>query len=64
MQQAWEEKRNAYIIFDGKTRRKETTWKIYRCRWEDNMKMDLREIGWGGRDWNEWLRIGTSGGLF
>jgi hypothetical protein len=22
-----------------------------RCRWADNIKMDLREIGWGGMDW-------------
>jgi hypothetical protein len=22
-----------------------------RRRWEDNSKMDLREIGWGGMDW-------------
>jgi hypothetical protein len=22
-----------------------------RCRWEDNIKMDLREIGWGDMDW-------------
>jgi hypothetical protein len=22
-----------------------------RCRWVDNIKMDLREIGWGGMDW-------------
>jgi hypothetical protein len=22
-----------------------------RCRWVDNIKMDLREIGWGGVDW-------------
>jgi hypothetical protein len=21
-----------------------------RCRWEDNIKMHLREIGWGGAD--------------
>jgi hypothetical protein len=21
-----------------------------RCRWEDNIKMVLREIGWGGMD--------------
>jgi hypothetical protein len=20
-------------------------------KWEDNIKMDLREIGWGGMDW-------------
>jgi hypothetical protein len=22
-----------------------------RRRWENNIKMDLREIGWGGMDW-------------
>jgi hypothetical protein len=22
-----------------------------RSRWVDNIKMDLREIGWGGMDW-------------
>jgi hypothetical protein len=22
-----------------------------RCRWEDNIRMDLRELGWGGMDW-------------
>jgi hypothetical protein len=32
-------------------------------RWVDNIKMDLREIGWEGVDWMQWLRIGTSGGL-
>jgi hypothetical protein len=36
-----------------------------RRRWVDNIKMDLREIGWDGRDWtgSNWLRIGTSIGL-
>jgi hypothetical protein len=24
-----------------------------RHRWEDDIKMDLREIGWGGMDWIE-----------
>jgi hypothetical protein len=24
-----------------------------RCRWVDNIKMDLGEIGWDGRDWIE-----------
>jgi hypothetical protein len=32
------------------------------CRKEDDIKMDLREIGWGGVDLI-CLRIGTSGGL-
>jgi hypothetical protein len=32
--------------------------------WEDNIKMDLRVIGWGGMDWIDVAqRIGTSGGL-
>jgi hypothetical protein len=22
-----------------------------RCRWVDNIKIDLREVGWGGMDW-------------
>jgi hypothetical protein len=22
-----------------------------RRRWDDNIKMDLREVGWGGMDW-------------
>jgi hypothetical protein len=31
------------------------------CRWEDNIKMDVREIGWGVMDWIHLLRIRTSG---
>ena len=31
-------------------------------RGEDNIKIDLQEVGWGGMDW-VWLRIGTHGGL-
>jgi hypothetical protein len=23
----------------------------FRRRWEDNIKINLREIGWGGMDW-------------
>jgi hypothetical protein len=30
--------------------RKDTTRKTRR-RWEDNIRMDLREMGWGGMDW-------------
>jgi hypothetical protein len=22
-----------------------------RCRWKDNIKMDLQEVRWGGKDW-------------
>jgi hypothetical protein len=34
-----------------------------RLRWEDNIKMDLQEVGWGTRTGLIWLRIGT-GGVF
>jgi hypothetical protein len=23
----------------------------HRRRWEDNIKMDVEQVGWGGRDW-------------
>jgi hypothetical protein len=29
---------------------------IPRCRWEDNVKMDLQEVGCGGMDWIELAR--------
>jgi hypothetical protein len=29
----------------------------------DNMKMDLREVGWGAWTGLSWLRIGIGGGL-
>jgi hypothetical protein len=34
-----------------------------RRRWVDNIKIDLREIGWGVMTESIWLRIGTSRGL-
>ena len=36
--------------FGGETWGKETT---SRCRWEDNIKMNLQEVGYGGMDWIE-----------
>ena len=32
-----------------------------RGRWEDNIKMDLHEVGLGGCPGLIWLRIGTGG---
>jgi hypothetical protein len=32
-------------------------------RWEGNIKMDLREVGWDELTGSIWLRIGTRGGL-
>jgi hypothetical protein len=34
-----------------------------RHRPEDNIKMDLRERGWGGKGLNSVAQIGTSGGM-
>jgi hypothetical protein len=28
-----------------------------RRRWVENVKMDLREIGWGGMDWMDWIDL-------
>jgi len=35
-----------------------------RRRWEDNIKMGLPEMGYGGMDWIDLLRIGSGGGNF
>ena len=29
-----------------------------RCRWVDNIKMDLQELGWGDMDWIELAQKG------
>jgi hypothetical protein len=43
-------KRNAYRILVGKPEGKRPLGRPRR-RWVDNIKMDLREIGWDGMDW-------------
>jgi hypothetical protein len=45
-----EEKRNAYRILVAKPKVKRVLGK-QRHRWVDNIKIDLREIEWGGMDW-------------
>jgi hypothetical protein len=44
------ETRNAYRILAGKPEGKRPLGRPRR-RWMDNIKMDLGEIGWDGRDW-------------
>jgi hypothetical protein len=44
------EKRNAYRILVGKPEGKRPLGRPRR-RWVDNIKIDLREIGWDGVDW-------------
>jgi hypothetical protein len=44
------EQMNAYRILVGKLEGKRPPGKP-RLRWVDNIKMDFRELGWGGMDW-------------
>jgi hypothetical protein len=44
------DKRNAYRILEGKPE-EERPLERPRRRWVDNIKMDLREIGWNGIYW-------------
>jgi hypothetical protein len=43
------EKRTAYRVLVGKPEGKRPLGRLRR-RWEDNIRMDLGEIGWGGMD--------------
>jgi hypothetical protein len=45
-------KRNTYRILVGKSEGKRPLGRPRR-RWVDNIKMDLREIGWGGMGWTD-----------
>jgi hypothetical protein len=44
------EKKNAYRILIAKPEGKRPQGR-HKRRWEDNIKVDIREIGWGGMDW-------------
>jgi hypothetical protein len=44
------EKRKAYRNLAGKQEGRRPLGRP-RLRWEGNIKVDLREIGWGGMDW-------------
>jgi hypothetical protein len=43
-------RRNAYRILVGKPEENRPLGRPRR-RWEDNIKLNFREIGWGGMDW-------------
>jgi hypothetical protein len=43
-------KRNTYRILVGKQERKRPLGRP-RCRWVDNVKIDLRETRWDGMNW-------------
>jgi hypothetical protein len=44
------DKRNVYRLLVRKPEGKRPLGRP-KCRWIDNIKMDLVEIGWGGVDW-------------
>jgi hypothetical protein len=54
--------RNVFRMMVGKPEEKRPAGR-YRHRWEDNIKIDIREIGLEGVDGFIWLRIETSCGL-
>jgi hypothetical protein len=56
------EERNVFCTLIGKPEGKKPLGRPRR-RWEDGVRMDLREIGWGSVTGSRWLRIGTGGGL-
>jgi hypothetical protein len=50
MWRAWGEVRGTYNIFVGRPEGRRPLGRPRR-RWEDNIKIDLREIGFGDMDW-------------
>ena len=46
--------RGSYKVLVGKPDGKRPLLRP-RLRWEDNIKMDLREVGWGA--WTGWIRL-------
>ena len=55
------ERRGVYRVLVGKPTGKRSLGRPRR-RWEDNIKMDLMEVGFGGVDWIDRRTIGTGGG--
>ena len=45
-------RRGVYRVLVGKPEAKRPLGR-HRCRWENNIKMDLQEVGCGGMDWIE-----------
>jgi hypothetical protein len=56
------EGRGAYRILVGRPEEMRPLGRP-RCRWEDNIKMNLQKVGWGTWTGLIWLWIGTGGGL-
>jgi hypothetical protein len=57
------ERRGVYRVLVAKPEGKRQLGRPRR-RWEDNIKMDLLEVGCGAWTGSSWLRIGTGGRHF
>ena len=57
------ERRGLYRVLVGKPEEKSPLGRPC-LRWEDNIKMDHQEMGWGAWTGSMWLKIGTGGGYF
>ena len=56
------ERRDAYRVSVGKSERMIPPRRSG-LTWEDNIKMNLQDVRWGGWTGLIWLRVGTGGGL-
>jgi hypothetical protein len=46
-----------YIVFWWKSQKEKRPLGKPRRKWEDNIRMDSREIGWGGMDWIDLAQV-------
>ena len=58
---AFGERRGVFRVLVGKPEGKRPLGRPRR-RWEDNIKIELQEVGCGVWTGSSWLRIGTRGG--
>jgi hypothetical protein len=54
------DRRIAYRVLVGRPERKRPLGRL-RCRWEDNIKIDLQEVGCGGTIWIDLAQDRTGG---
>jgi hypothetical protein len=57
-----EERRGVYRVLVGNPERKRPLGRP-RFKWDDNITMDLQEVGWSARTGLIWLVAGTGDGL-
>jgi len=55
------DRKSAYRVLVGRPEGKNPLGRP-RCRWVDNIKIDLQEVGWKAWTGMFWLRIGTCDG--